>query len=322
MSDVKNFTPMDMALLRRVATQTLSLHIAEVVEQKHILERAVLGAVGIKTLGRPTFVMRDEDIAYVGQMIFDEHFAHITMLAPQPKLHDDISPWLALIENMIWQAGRRGATHVVAEVPVNSEAFTIFRRTAFSVYSRERLFCLPMSANEDVSNDDSLDFEMMSELHIRPIEDADTIRLNALRASTVPQMVQQVCATPESWDGFAIVLGNRLLGGVSVAEGKDGILLRPYLHPELFDLTDQIFRLVLDEIPKRPVFVRVHAYQDWLRHTLEDTSGFQEVQRYALMARFTAVQKGAAHFSPFAALEKAFPANIEVAMETVLNEKQ
>ncbi|NJL92904.1 MAG: hypothetical protein HC915_03865 [Anaerolineae bacterium] len=217
---------------------------------------------------------------------------------------------------IIWQSKRAaGGAHLIsAEVPVDGCALELFRQAGFTVYSRQTLFVLETGPETDPP-------PYVPKLVVRPLRAADYPRLNALYSSTVPRLVRQADLAPQvGWSGLALIYEDRLRGYVSVWEGKHGTLLQPHLHLELYDLVPQIFRHVLAQLPRRPTYVRLLAYQEWLRRTLELDLGFVEGTRHALVARHTTVLVKSPAFSPLAALESIglSPVGVEVALETSL----
>jgi hypothetical protein len=153
------------------------------------------------------------------------------------------------------------------------------------------------------------------------LQDSDHPRLNALYANTVPRLVQQADPPPQNgWSGLALMLDGRLRGYISAWEGKHSLLLQPYLHPELYDMTREVFSQVLANLPRRKIYVRLLAYQEWFRQALEADFGFVEWTRYALIARHTTVSVKESHaFSPMAALEyMGLAPGVEVALESTL----
>lgn len=307
--DVKSFTPIDLALLRRAASRGISLDLVTAIENDNPLEAALLHVVGLK--GRPTYILRCEQGELAAQMRLENRLARITLLAPSPNEKLALQPWLALVETMIRQAGHRGAYLVVAECPIDSATFTVFRHAGFTVYSRESLYCFDHLKGVNV------EFPSERRVYVRPIDEADDARLYTLYSSTVPHLAQQVIPPPQSgWEGLAIVLDGRVMGCFLVFSGKNGLLLQPYLHPELYDLIPQVLSQALALLPAQKIFVRLHAYQEWMRQSLEQDFGFELLNRYALMAKHTVVKRETQTFSPLAALEQVLaPPTIEVAWE-------
>lgn len=311
MSDVKNFSPMDLPLLRRVAARGINLDVAASIENANPLETALLHIVGLRGRGRPTYILRADHQEYAAQMRLDDHHARITLLAPAPPRESYTGPWVSLLEALIRHAGQRGAYVVAAEVPLDDHyaTFDLFRQAGFSVYSRASLYVLDSPKPADYSPDENLG------LYLRPMEEDDDARLNTLYASTVPPLAQQVISSPgQAWEGLAVIYNQRLWGGLVMHSGKHGLLLQPYLHPELYDLTSQIMGLALAMLPPQKIYIRLHAFQEWMRVPLAEDWGFVEQGRYALMARHTVVKRESQHFLPRVVLENAF-SPIEVALE-------
>jgi hypothetical protein len=132
MNEVKSFTPMDLALLRRLAARGLSLDTVALIRDANPLETAMLGAVGLIGRGRPTYILRTEQGDYAAQIHVEGTRARLTLVAPMPQEDHPPQFWLALLENLLEQAGRKGAYLVTAEVPVSGVALELFRRVGFS----------------------------------------------------------------------------------------------------------------------------------------------------------------------------------------------
>lgn len=310
MNEVKNFTPMDLALLRRLASRGLSLDTVALIRDANPLETAMLGAVGLIGRGRPTFILRTEQEDYAAQIHVEGTRARLILVAPCPQPEHPTNTWLTLLENLLEQAGRRGAYLVTAEVPINGVALELFRRTGFTVYSRQNLYYLEKPAFEPAAE--------TPQLLVRPVQDDDYPRLNALYTSTVPKLVQQADPPPSGgWEGLAVLLDGRLRGYICTWQGKQGILLQPYFHPELYDLAGAAFQQAITHLGMRRVYVRMLTYQEWLRRPLEQELGFVEWATYALMVRHTTVTvRETSVFSPLAALESmTLSPGIEVALE-------
>jgi hypothetical protein len=317
MNEVKNFTPIDLPLLRRLVAQGLSLEPMVVTQDSHPLEKAVLGAVGMTGRGRPTYLLRTKEGDYAAQMCVEETRARITLLAPMPEIDHPDSAWLALLENAVEQAGRRGAHLVTAEVPVESVAFEHCRRAGFTVYSRQNLFYLEAPPAKGV-------FQLDGELSVYPVQDTDASRLHSLYTNTVPRMVQQVDPPPNDWSGLIVMHENRLRGYIAVYPGKRCVLLQPYFHPELYDRAADVLHMAVTQMPAGRIYVRLLAYHEWLRRSLENQLGFVEDAHFALMARHTTVfVKESPAFSPLTALEAiTFVPGVDARLDNVRSNSQ
>jgi hypothetical protein len=311
MSEVKSFTPMDLGVLRRVAARGISLDTAAMIQDPNPIETAILGSMGLRGRGRPTYILRTGHADYATQIQVENHHARITLLAPTPEADSPIWPWLSLLDNLLVQAGKRGAHLVTAEVPIDGSVYELFRRAGFTIYSRQKLYGLekPQAAMKAAITDDSL--------RVRDIEEMDCPHLNALYGNTVPRLVQQADPAPAVWSGLALILEGRLRGCLVISEGRNGVLIKPYIHPELEDRIPEVFALAMAHLPNRKIFVRVLAYQAWLRAALELDLGFEVVAHHALMARHTVILRETSVFSPLITLENLpFAPSIEIALES------
>lgn len=318
MNDVKNFTPIDLPLLRRLAARGLSLDTVALVRDANPLETAMLGAVGLTGRGRPTYILRDEEGEFAAQIYLEGNQARISLLAPTPRPEHSFTPWLALIEHLLVQAGRRGAHLVTAEAPLEGTTLELFRHAGFTIYSRQTLYYL------DRGKTTKLREAYHDRLQVRPLQEQDQPKLKALHANTVPRLVQQAdFSARQDCQGLALLLNGVLRGYISVWEGKGGVLLQPYLHPELYDLVEEAFTLALGQLPKRRTYVRLLAYQAWLHQALSTELGFVEWSQSALMARQIVVQVQAALPAPLPALEAiGLGANVEVALGSSLEPRE
>lgn len=301
---------MDLALLRRVASRGISLDTAAMIQDPNPIETAILGSVGLKGRGRPTFILRTGHADYATQMQFENHTSRITLLAPMPEAEQPLWPWLSLVDHLLVQAGKRGAHLVTAEVPTDGSVYELFRRAGFTIYSRQKLYCLekPQAVMKE---------EGAEGLLVRAVEEIDYPHLHVLYANTVPRLVQQADPAPTYWSGLALVLEGRLRGCLTVSEGKNGVLLKPYIHPELEDRISEVLALALSHLPNRKIYIRVLAYQAWLRSALEQDLGFVDVAHHALMAKHTVVKRETSVFSPLVALENLpLVPSIEIVLES------
>jgi hypothetical protein len=234
-------------------------------------------------LGAPTMVYRHDDGGYVGQFRhrLGESVAQMTFLAPEPQdgtLHD----WTRLLEAMVQEAGRRGAHSVNAEVPEGHPIFVAFRKAGFVVYSRQTI--LQRAPGPVSGGDPGL---------LRPEESQDSFGINLLYANTVPRLLQQaeplfgpVC------EGLVYERDGQIAAYLALVEGKSGIMIKPYFHPEVYDQASAIILSALTYIPRAtrlPVYLYARTYQDWLRGVLEQVE-FEPWAHQALMVKYTLVR--------------------------------
>lgn len=231
------------------------------------LESALLAMVPMADLGFPTLVMRDGDDGFIGQIRHrvGERSAHIACLAPVPQEDVDYMAWVHLIDGLVYIAGRRGAWTVTAEVLEHEYgAFKLLRKAGFVVYARQTIFRRapgPIRAGGS----------SLERLHVRAADEIDVMRVQALHAALVPSLFQQADPLPEINAGSLVVevIGDqRLLGYLSAIEGKAGLMVKPYLHPDVYEEAEAILEHAINFWPKAerlPVYFAVRSYQDWLR---------------------------------------------------------
>ncbi len=281
--DPRPVTPLDLPLVRRVMQHQLPLDMATALTRGSAgLEDAVLSSVPLTDFGAPTLVLRDGDDAYVGQFRLHANraLAHFTFLAPEPE-EDHVHDWVALIESIVFEAGKRGAHVVNAEVSEHHPIFQAFRIAGFAVYSRQVVLKREPGP------------VLQAESHlVRPVTDQDTIAVNTLYTNTVPRLLQQAePLNPTDCDGLVYVRGDHVAGYLAVVAGKSGIVIKPYFHPEVYDQVSAIILATLAYLPQAervPVYLYVRAYQDWLRGVL-DHLAFRPWVDQALMVKYTRV---------------------------------
>lgn len=264
---------MDLALVSRLAkSQFLMDSTATLTRGVNPLESALLAAVPLADLGLPTLVLRNDDHGYLGQIRhrMGDRYAYLACLAPVPRDLDQETQWLHLIDGLVQTAGKRGAQTLRAEVP-ESEDFVIhlLRRAGFLVYSRQVIY------RHTPGN--PIEAERPQRVSVRMATEVDLNRILALQGQLVPSIVQQAIVPNDKEDinGFVVetMQDGRLVGYVEVVEGKVGIMLKPYLHPDIFeDEATRIMAEILRSLPRidrLPVYVTVLAIQEWLRLPLQ-----------------------------------------------------
>ena len=292
-SPARPITPLDLPLVHRMLGTRLSLDMcSELTRGAPGLEETFLSAVPLAGLGAPTFVLRNGENAYVGQFRLrsDRTAAQVTFLAPAPEA-DAPQAWVTLLEAMTYEAGKRGLHLLSAEVHQQHPSFQVFRRAGFAVYARQVIL---QRAPQVLRNGDGR--------LVRPEAAQDAFAIAALQANTVPQLLQQAeeRLPAEGFQGLVYEQNGQVIGYLAVAEGKNGVVIKPYFHPEAYDRVAEVVLAALHHIPRAaevPVYVYVRAYQDWLRSVLEQIA-FETWAEQALMVRYTAVRVGRVQTAP------------------------
>ena len=130
----------------------------------------------------------------------------------------------------------------------------------------------------------------------------DAFAITALQANTVPRLLLQAeeRLPAEGFHGLVYERDGQIIGYLAVAEGKNGVVIKPYFHPEAYDRVADVILAALHHIPRAvevPVYIYVRAYQDWLRSVLEQIA-FEAWAQQALMVRYTAVRVGHTQTAP------------------------
>ncbi|MBN2303637.1 MAG: hypothetical protein JXQ72_04130 [Anaerolineae bacterium] len=297
-SEPRAVTPLDLPLVRRVLPQHLPLDMTAALSRGISgMEDALLSAVPLTDLGAPTVVFRKNDCGYVGQLRLpgDKTVAHLTFLAPEPG-ENETHEWTRLLEALTLEAGKRGAHLLKAEIDENHPVFVAFRLAGFAVYARHVI--LRRAPRRILNGTDAYS--------LRPQRDQDTIPITTLYTNTVPRLLQ--LAEPLSGvecNGLVYERDGQIAGYLVIIEGKSGVVIKPYFHPEVYDQAAGIILSALKFIPRaeqQPVYLYARAYQDWLRGALERVE-FEPWAHQALMVKYALVRVERVETGPLPALE-------------------
>jgi len=294
--EARPFLPIDLPLVRRLTPYVVSLDSeTSLTRGLHTIEGAVWSSVPLADLGTPTFVLRASGGDYVAQFRHragDQH-AHIIFIAPD--LSDDFSEtaWMHLLDAMVVAAGKRGAFTLNAEISETSAGFVILRQTGFAVYARQEIWKRPLTPSGTG--------RLASSITIRPETEGDAFGIQTLYTSVVPRLVLQADAPPEvGHGGLVYEQDGRILAYLSVQEGKCGVYIRSFIHPDAYDKAEAIIAAVLRRLPRGerlPVYFCVRRFQDWLRGSLE-ASGFEAWASQAVMVKHTSCRVEQPVFKP------------------------
>ncbi len=290
---VRPITPLDLPLVHRMIGARLPLDMCgELTRGAPGLEETFLSAVPLASWGAPTFVLRNEENAYVGQFRHraDRTAARLTFLAPAPEGEAPVA-WITLLETMTQEAGKRGAHLLSAEVHQQHPSFQLFRQAGFAVYARQIILCREPQALHKGNGH-----------MVRPETAQDAFAVGVLQTNTVPQLLQQAEARlPFAGSrGLVYEQSGQVVGYLALVEGKNGVVIKPYFHPEAYEHVADVVLAALHHIPRAtevPVYVYVRAYQDWLRSILERIA-FSTWAQQALMVKYTTVRVQRAQVAP------------------------
>jgi len=258
--------------------------------------------------GLHTWVARSDDQQAVAQFRLrqDEPNAQLMYVAPPPHRYLNDTVWLHLLDAMTAEAGRRGAHILTGEVHEESRLFETMRTANFAVYARQAIWRLVPS--EDGANG-------IVTLHQPPVEltaetDADAMGIQSLYVDTVPSLVQPVSQPPLDCTGLVYRKNDRIEGYLAISEGKHGVFITPYLHPDIYSDAPDVLATALARVhatgrsAKVPVYVRVSRYQNWLEPMLDELD-FELWAQQAVMVRHIAA---GIRMNAFAPLERKLDA--------------
>ncbi len=254
--------------------------------------------------GLHTLLARMENQYVVGQFRLkpDVNQARIVYVAPGLDYGMDDTPWLNVLDAMTAEAGKRGAYMISAEIDEHLDLFQTMRISGFSIYARQEIWHRPPEIPLD-----------MPLVGLTRECEADAHGIQLLYSNIVPRLVQQIAIPPTHSQGLIYRKKERIEGYIAVSEGKYGIYLMPYLHPDVFSEAASIIASAIhyaDHHDRVPVYVCVRRYQDWLEDALVDL-GFEPLTRQALMVRHIAAGIRQTSFASWAQRWEVIPNSIK-----------
>ena len=298
---VRSFTLRDLALVRRLSEQGVSLHSeSALADDLHPLRGALTSMVVGGNF--PTFVFKSEEREGSGfiQLLFEEdlHHAHILYLSPAMELSaieidtDALAPrsaggssaWLALLDQAVAEVGRNGVHSLVAEVDETGPELPVLRQAGFAVYTRQDIWLFS-------GRTDGLD-ESESTIQLLPYLSSDDWDIQLLYANTVPRLVQLVEPVPPVMTGDGWILRDDrddLAAFIHVYEGSTATWLRFFIHPDAEADANKIVKTALQTVVnqgKKSIYCCVRRYEGWLPAALEST-GFHIWGSQAVMVKHT-----------------------------------
>ncbi len=244
-----------------------------------------LGAVGFMAYFNParylySAVASENGISLLGGIIHThgETFAKLLYLAPASRLDHPELP--ALLEALAAQAGNWGVFHLLAEADETSQAFTALRKAGFSVYAWQRMW--------DVSN---LAGKNSSTRWMR-MRSVDLPWAQSLYHQIVPPLLQPI--EPALKQPQGMVCTDRAKCYVSVASGVYGVVLTPFIHPEVSGVSSKLAEIIGNRAARRnrPVYLCVRSYQAWLEPVLEDLGATASERQAVMVKHLTRAVKG------------------------------
>ena len=228
----------------------------------------------------------------------DSLYAHLTFVSPEKAIQTTQAS--TLLDALAYRAGQRGAHSLLADVNERSAAFKVMRRAGYAIYGRQRIWEIKrtLPAN-DVDS---------------PWSDAgghDASAVRTLYHSVVPGIVQQTEPPPwENLSGKVCYRNGELLGFAQITAGSNGILIEPFLHPDINAVSLHLSSLIdsFANRRERPVYIVVRSHQAWLELYLTELGALPGSRQAIMVKRLILPRKIALPIKvPAAALETAQP---------------
>ena len=278
-TDTHSMKLLDLPLMLRLKQNAIVLHSElGLTEDARGQNSALLSSI-VFPRGLHTLLAHVNDKNVVGQFRYraGDANAHIVYLAPTLADDEDDTIWLHMLDAMAEQAGKNGAQTLVGEVELSHRLFETMRTAGYAVYSRQVIW-----------QHDPLDGDIsIPELSITAETNDDQIGIAALLGSTIPRILQAVMGPSTDMAGLVYRKAGRVEAYIAYSEGKHGVYLMPYLHPEVLDEAPDIVAAALLKIErcrKLPVYVGVRGYQGWLENAMLDL-GFNPWLEQAVMVK-------------------------------------
>ncbi len=278
-TDTHSIKLRDLPLMLRLKQNAIVLHSElGLTEDARGQNSALLSSI-VFPRGLHTLLGHINDKNVVGQFRYrpGESNAHIVYLAPTLDEHEDDTTWLHMLDAMAEQAGENGAHNLVGEVELSHRLFETMRRAGYAVYSRQVIWRhSPIVAGFP-----------FSDLQVTPECEDDQIGIAALLGCTIPRIMQAVMGPSADMEGLVYRKDGQVEAYVAYSEGKHGVYLLPFLHPEVLSEASDIVAAALQKIErcrKLPVYISVRGYQGWLENAMLDL-GFSPWLEQAVMVK-------------------------------------
>ncbi|HEX2621405.1 MAG TPA: hypothetical protein VHL11_14700 [Phototrophicaceae bacterium] len=292
-TDIRTVTLVDIPLVLRLIEKSIILDCEVSVTRDTSGTQGSISSLLLPQRGTHTMVARSDKQQVVGQFRLrpDAFHAQIVYLAPHLEADTEDTAWLHVLDAMAREAGKHSAHALLAEVDEDQPLFETLRTAGFAVYARQEIW----RHEAGIALPDDL-----PERYLTEATADDEIGILSLLGAIVPGLVQPFAMPPAEMSGLIYRVDERIEAYFAYSEGKNGIFVIPYLHPDILPEAESVIAAALRLIPragKLPIYLRVRRYQDWISSALEDLQ-FTSVLRQALMVRHIAAGVRHAEFAP------------------------
>lgn len=280
---------LDLPVLHSLRNQVLPFDTVQLITRGNPLRaRAFLDylnpAKGIYT----ALVEQDGKLVLTGQVTHqgNSRSSNLSFIAPSRGVNGE--HFAPLLEYLVDQAGKWGTFHFLVEPDEHSNSFDVFRANGFSVYAWQRVWKFKTGA--------AIQMPEQNTPHWTPAVDRDQIAIRSLCQSLIPALVQPVeNVFDKRVSGWVIRSDCNLIGYADIHQGREGVWVQPYIHPEtehvdliLCDLLNQ-----LQEKSQKPVSICVRSYQAWIESALEELPVLASPRQALMVKHLAMVQKAA-----------------------------
>lgn len=288
--DTRTASLVDIPLVRRLVDQGTVLD--SELEFTRDANGALVSSILLPQRGLCTLVTRSDKQQVVAQFRVraDDPIAHIMYIAPGLEPDVDDTEWLHLLDAMAREAGRYNAHALLGEVDENGPLFETMRTAGYAVYARQEIWVRYPGEFPSYGDPIGLTEEM----------EADALGVQSLLTTTVPSLVQQYAAPHADMSGLVYRKNDRVEAYIAYSEGKHGVYMIPYLHPDIMPEAPAIIDAALHHIgraTKVPTFVCVRRYQDWIMEALAELR-FEPCAQQAVMIKHITAGVRHATFAP------------------------
>lgn len=279
---VRPFAIRDVNTLRRINGNSVPMFMRLALTER---SQTISSALKYKMagLGYPTFVSKsaDSDTIGYGQLQLPKNGTYANLLHAGVYANKDDTVWLELLDGVVFQAGKKGAHGVIAEIDDGSEIFPILRKAGFAVNTRQDIWMV--CEETAVSSSDLPVFTKSSS--------EDDWDVEILYANLTPPLVRMVEPIPSIYGHEVWVLreGDELVAYADIYQGSDGSWLQIYIHPNAETEADAVVAAaskLVEPSKERPLYCCVRRYQSWLSTALEK-AGYQHHSSQAVMVKHT-----------------------------------
>ncbi len=225
--------------------------------------------------------------------------------------------WQRLLSHLCVQTAEQGRFSLYANLPVDGEAYQLFKIVGFTKYSQEDIYQLGPQWQWPAGQEPA-----PATVRLRPQQLSDGWGLQRLYASITPRSVQnaeglaqgQWASTRRNWtepgrrQGYVWEVGGEILGALHIRSGTRGFWVRSMLHPDALDQAEIIAQAALKIIAQKnrdlPVYFALRQYEIGWRSVLLDL-GFEPLTTQVLVVKPMVVRLKDRSYHRLPSLEKS-----------------